>query len=333
MTFLTPFSAVFLFTGLLAAAPAWAQPSPSPSPSAQQEEFLRLPAYDFERKDASPVRVGDTFELETGVITQTAPNPSLSLSLPPGVTALDDQGMAIEKVSSDAGKLKVTVVAIRSGDLTVPSLAITVPAQPVAQAVARTNPFPIHVISAIAPNDPKPQEAVPAQPPLMIAFPKWVVIAAVALGLLVLGLIFYAIYRWSRTRTRYVEPEPAGPPLSEDEAALAALGLVEKSDRSAAHIKKYVFQISDILKAYIGSRYGFDAPECTTGELLAHLEGLTQGFASAFDAGQLAALKELFTALDLVKFADHIPAPEESAQFVILARKFVLATRKRKVVA
>jgi hypothetical protein len=313
-------------------------PHPSPSP-AVSEEFLRLPAYDFERTASAqnnannaPIKVGDTFDLQLSGLSQSSP--VLSLTLPPG-GSLEDQGLAIEKVVGSGTALTATVVAVRSGEITIPSLLIVGADAKGANAhpVARTNPFSIKINSAIQANDPKPQEAAPAQPPVMIDFPKWMIVLASVIGVLILVAFLYWIYRWNKARTPAVEPEYTGPPLSEDEAALAALLQLEKSDLGAAHIKKHAFRVSEILKVYIGKRYEFDAPECTTVELLGELEKLTHGFASAFDAGQLGLLKAIFEALDLVKFADHIPAAEEASQFVSNARKFVLSTRKRKIIA
>jgi hypothetical protein len=313
-------------------------PATSPSPVVS-EEFLRLPAYDFERLPAAQshvtnasIRVGDTFDLQLNGISQSSPE--LSLTLPPG-GSLEDQGLAIEKVVGSGTTLTATVVAVRSGELTIPSLMIVGADAKGANAhpIARTNPFSIKINSAIQANDPKPQEAVPAQPPVMIDFPKWMIVLACVMGVLLLVGFLFWIYRWNKARTPAVEPEYRGPPLSEDEAALAALLQLEKSDLGPAHIKRHAFRVSEILKVYIGKRYEFDAPECTTVELLRELENLTHGFASAFDAGQLAFLKAIFEALDLVKFADHIPAAEEASQFVSNARKFVLSTRKRKIIA
>ncbi|MDR3608043.1 MAG: hypothetical protein P4M08_11765 [Oligoflexia bacterium] len=337
------FALVALFTPALACAsdpgPAAQSPAALVSPSPASDDFLRLTAYDFERlaggNPASPqvARVGDAFDLSIGSITlpPAVTAQSLSLLLPPGSASLEDQGLEIEKVTAAGQGLTATVVPIRAGSLTLPSLAIV--ALPEKKAIARTNPFSITVASAISGSDPKPQEAAPLQPPAMIAFPTWVIVSVSFIGALLLGGLFFALYRWSKSRSKQLPPAPAAPPLSEDEAALAALLQAEKSDLLLkGEFKKHSFRVSEILKSYIGGRYGFDAPECTTSEILSRLGSMTEGFASTFDSGQLANLKALFESLDRVKFADHIPTSEEAAQFVPTARRFVLATRKRKVI-
>jgi hypothetical protein len=303
-------------------------------------DFLLLPAYDLElahSNDAAAIhaRVGDSLPLRVSGISLPpgVSAPGLNLAIPAGNSSLDDQGFAIESARSAAGsgsstqaELSATLVPIRPGRLTIPSLAIVAPGVNGAPArpIARTNPLPMDVASAIAPGDPKPQEPAPVRPPLMIDFPTWVLVVAAGLGLLLLGGIFYGLYRWSRGYRARLPAKPVGPPLSEDEAALLALVELERSNSlSLGEYKKHAFRVSEILKVYIGARYQFDAPECTTQELFARLEALV-----AADPVQRRSLRALFEKLDQVKFTDHKPALPEASGFVADARQFVQGTRK-----
>lgn len=306
--------------------------SPSAGP-ALDTDFLLLPAYDFERSaQGGATRVGDTLELKLSSISLPAGvSPSeLTLAVPPGNSSLDDQGFAIEKAASaangstaNAADLTAVVVPLRPGMLTLPSLAVVVSGS-VPKAVARTNPFQIEVASAIQANDPKPKEPAPARPPLTIDFPTWVLVVAGILGFLVLAFLFYAAYRWSKNHRPELPLRREGPPLPEDEAALLALAELEKSGwgRTGGDHKKYSFRVSEILKTYIGVRYRFDAPECTTRELFASLDELPSGFP------QRAELRALFDGLDRVKFTDYLPQTGELSHFVAEARRFVQSTRK-----
>src|SRR6185437_16115559 len=117
---------------------------------------------------------------------------------------------------------------------------------------------------------------------------------------------------------------PAEPPKPEDEVALAAFAALEKSGVLAkGDFKKHYFRVSEILKTYVGARYGFDAPESTTQEMLQMLDrAMAAEFAT--DATKLGSLIELFGQLDLVKFTDHVPAGSDSSRVVAIAREFVL---------
>lgn len=96
--------------------------------------------------------------------------------------------------------------------------------------------------------------------------------------------------------------------------------------------KKHYFRISEILKNYIGDRFGFDAPESTSREILALLKKQkVEGLRS--DEEEIERLERLFEKLDLVKFTDHSPVFGESAQVLDEARDFVMNTRRVKVVA
>jgi hypothetical protein len=365
----TAVGTVLLFGMLLAssavwtARPGWAAPgaaavsAPSPTPSSQaglDTDFLLLPAYDLElsralnnSSDASgaKARVGDALPLQVSEIS-LPPGLSavgLSLAIPAGNSSLDEQGFAIEGVVSAASTsgtsgsagLKATLVPLRPGRLTVPSLAIVAPGVNggPARPIARTNPLPVEVASAIGPNDPKPQEPAAARPPLMIDFPTWLLVTAGFFALLLLGAIFYGLFRWSRSYRARRPAKPPGPPLSEDEAALLALMELEKSDSlRTGNYKKYAFRVSEILKTYIGARYRFDALECTTRELFAQLETQESGAAAhAAHVGRRGALRELFERLDRVKFTDHQPPLPEASGFVVEARQFVQGTRKPTV--
>ncbi len=332
---------VFLFCmsllGPLASTGAFADPTPRPSVSAKLDMgFLLLPAYELEPVASSPSpsqtpaaehRVGDEIVLQVPQLSipQGSSGP-LKVDLPPGTPPLNDEGFEIFS-KTDGPELKLIVVPIKAGNLTLPSLAIQ---DSTGKSFARTNPFRVEVKSAIRPDDPKPQEPAELRPPAELAFPWWAVGLMVAGALLVLGGLLYALYRWNKNR-RAVPVKVVEPPKPEDEEALSALAQLEKSGAlERGEFKKHYFSVSEILKTYIGRRYGFDAPECTTRELL---DNLRQAWAREFagDEKRLTALAELFEQLDRVKFTDHIPASVESQGVVGIAREFVRVTRRKSV--
>jgi hypothetical protein len=93
----------------------------------------------------------------------------------------------------------------------------------------------------------------------------------------------------------------------------AAAGLMDFDPRL------YTFRLTGILKAYLGRRYRFRAPEMTTQEISGHLKLLSM------DRGRASDLREFLSAADTVKYAGlsiDRKALETDAVFV---RSFVLA--------
>lgn len=141
--------------------------------------------------------------------------------------------------------------------------------------------------------DIKPPEDVPI-PTYRLLWIALGVVAAVALGFL--------LYR--RLRDRRAAPAPPAPlePLDvRTRRALDALGAQDLPAQGKA--REFHFRLSEILRGYLGERYGFDALECTSPELLDKLRPLhTPGL-------PLDALERHVRESDLVKFARATTTP------------------------
>lgn len=308
--------------------------------------FLKLPAFDLEQLNTGPspapqngtsgaatggvFHVGDQIKL----MTQPIEGATGALSvLPPQGASLDEQGWAISvlppgSANLPAQSLLLWVVPLKPGKLTLPSLAIS---NPGGGAIARTNPWLATIESAIHSDDPEPKKPADLRPPAGLTFPWWVIAALAALGIVLTALLVIALVRWSQNRKPKI-PVIQEPPKSEDVVALEALARLEKAQLVVrGDFKKYCFGISEILKTYIGARYGFDALECTSREMMRALEAQTQDL--SLDKNRIAVLKELFSQLDLVKFTDQVPGQLEALQFLPTARDFVTETRKRVISA
>ncbi|MFM2153095.1 MAG: hypothetical protein RL199_1530 [Pseudomonadota bacterium] len=139
--------------------------------------------------------------------------------------------------------------------------------------------------------------------------------AAVALGVL-------AGWLWRRRRRAEAAraPEKTRPPAFEEAmariAALEAEGLAAKGEKQA-----YFFRLSEVIRDYLGRRYGFDALELTSDELLGELRGRST---PGLDFG---ALSGFLSAADLVKFARRDPSDAECKTAVDVVRSFVERTR------
>jgi hypothetical protein len=111
--------------------------------------------------------------------------------------------------------------------------------------------------------DIKPNEDVPVR--------SWKLLwGFLALAALVAGALWLRRYLASR---RLSAPPPPPPPLTE--RTLAALeALREEGLLGFGLIREFHFRLSEILRGYLGERYGFEALECTSGELLNEVERL-----------------------------------------------------------
>jgi hypothetical protein len=331
---------------LLPAAGSWAQtggrasvrandraPAAEASPGLDQD-FLLLPVFDIERvgEGKAAVLVGDSLTLKVANVSipgLSAPVGSLQIAVPENSGEdLQESGWDISQQASPQGSSDLVLGAtpLKSGNLTLPSLALKTAD---GKNVGRTNPFRLTVASAIKSDDKKPEEAEPPAPPSGIPFPFWFMAALIGLGVAILLAIVILLMRYLRTRGRKTPVVPAAPPKPEDEVALSELTTLEgKRLCAAGKFKSHYFTVSEVLKNYIGARYDFNAPECTSGEVIGRFEN-NQWIAPA----QVDGLESLFTRLDRVKFTDHIPNPNEGKELLEAARQFVISTRKIRMAA
>jgi hypothetical protein len=331
---------LFCFAGLTErTCKAEVSPAPliSPSPVALDPEFLNLPAFEIQWDGVSPKaesKVGDSLPLKIVGIHAANPGVELKMSVPKGTPDLGESGWGIElspesspdskgKKKPDSPDYSFTAIVLKEGQLTLPSLLVQ---DSSGKSIARTRPFNVQVSTAIRPDDPKPKEAAPAEPPVGLRFPWWVVAFFGVIGASILGTALYFAYRyWLKYRKEASKPLPV-PILAEDEEALNALGEVERLDLiRKSEFKMYYFRISEILKAYIGRRYRCDAPECTSSEMLTILESK-----NSLDDVKLDELEQNFNLLDRVKFTDFIPQSRECVELLAWAKNFVLQTRRPK---
>ena len=107
-------------------------------------------------------------------------------------------------------------------------------------------------------------------------------------------------------RIRIVKRVPA------HEKALREINDIKHHHTSASQEtqKEYYTQLTNTLRAYIVSRFGFNAMEMTSGEIIEHL-------CASGDQKMIDELRMLFSTADLVKFAKYeIPMNENDANLV-----------------
>ncbi len=302
------------------------------SSSPMNPEFLTAPSFELEPEPsvAAKVQVGDSLRLTVqGFQGGGVGDIKVESSVP--VDKLREEGFELLSVPAPVGSpfpaaspkpLSVSVVIVKAGKLTLPALGFR---DTSGKWVGRTNPFPVEVASAIKSDDPSPEKPAEGLPPVSLGFPWKLIVAFGALALALIALGIYAGIRWSRRNRKGVASKKAdGPPKPEDEVALAELDRLEREGfLKLGRFKPHYFRVSDVLKAYFGKRFTFDALECTSGEILIELE-----LKKAASEELLRELRNFFYELDEVKFTDRLPLPDVAEKLVGRAREFILKTKR-----
>lgn len=118
-----------------------------------------------------------------------------------------------------------------------------------------------------------------------------------------------------------------GEEAQRDPAYIVALRELEKfrGEKFLAPEKQKHFYsgITDALRNYMEDRYGIDAPEMTSSEVLSSLKN-----EDSITPALFGDLKDLLETADFVKFAKHVVSVEEAAKALPFAIRFVMDTYK-----
>ncbi len=87
--------------------------------------------------------------------------------------------------------------------------------------------------------------------------------------------------------------------------------------------KEYYTQLTDTLRQYISQRFGFNAMELTSGEIIGRLE-------AEDDKEALGELKDLFQTADLVKFAKYSTLINENDRNLVVAIEYINQTKQEE---
>ncbi len=146
----------------------------------------------------------------------------------------------------------------------------------------------------------------------------WLLWTGLALAAAALGL---AAWWWRRRRPDGVASET--PPIPPYDRAIRELERLRRTDFSdLRELRRYYFSVSSVVRAYVEGRFGLNATDLTTEEILGRLGGLVR-----LDPSQARRLERFLVATDQVKFAAHLPAAEEIERTYEQALGFVTATR------
>ncbi len=162
---------------------------------------------------------------------------------------------------------------------------------------------------------PKPIREVPITWDDMAAI-VWLVVAMAVLG--AAGRYLFKRYRDNKPIIRKIKVEPKLPP---HRLALQEIERI-KGDKALRMNgpNAYYTELTEVLRAYMAERFGFNAMEMTSSEIIDALQEVS-------DRNALSDLIFLFRTADLVKFAKHAPLMNENDMNLVNAVVFINQTK------
>ena len=157
---------------------------------------------------------------------------------------------------------------------------------------------------------------------------KWVVSG---IGFIIFGIICYFVIMWYLARRKpkqaLIDPALLRPA---EEVAYEKLSVIKEEKRwQKGQVKEYQTELTDVIREYIGRRYGVQSTEKTSDETLRELRPLLMenGKLNIENSRDLyERLKGMLQTADLVKFAKWTTTPEENERSLATAYDFVEKT-------
>jgi hypothetical protein len=215
----------------------------------------------------------------------------------------------------------LTVAAYATGRQEVPAVKVVTKDVTGHEETVSSAPMSFDVASVL-----KEGETTPADLKHPIAMAERLVWPWVLIGLALVAAVLYLWWRQRSRRPRAALPAvPPTPPRPEHEIAYEELQQLLASGRlERGETKAFYIELAEILRRYLGRRFGIDTFERTTFEILEALRGARLGA----NAATLAA--QGLGSCDLVKFAKYVPDRDETRRHVELAYRLVDETRRRE---
>jgi hypothetical protein len=236
------------------------------------------------------------------------------------------------------------VAAYETGDLQVPEIELSYITPKGDVRTVSTDPLSVTIRPLVATDEQHP-EAQPERPPKSAWVEDQRVVRAMRWGgigvggAIVLGVVALLVRRALKRRVPAevlaAAAVPRRPPDAEAMEKLAALRAA--GNYAVDGYRPFYFALSEIVRAYLGARYGFDALDMTTTELLEELSRraghLTAGgepaqgnVAGAADQRPANEVPRFFADTDLVKFAKAGSTDPAALRALDAAQAIVLST-------
>lgn len=145
----------------------------------------------------------------------------------------------------------------------------------------------------------------------------WLSLLAIPLAAL-LGFLLIRFYD-NKPIIRKVKVEPKLPP--HEQAMKEISRIKEEKIWKKGRAKEYYTELTEAIRTYIRDRFGFNALEMTSSEIIDKL-------LESNDKDSIQELKNLFVTADLVKFAKHDPLMNENDMNLVNAIDFINTTKQ-----
>lgn len=270
--------------------------------------------YEFEHRRAAPdsIQVGDVLKFKVkGEFSgrEIVFQPELdSEKLRQGGWAFYSEGFP-----------EFTLIPLKGGELQSPRILLI--ENGTTLGVLENRSFSVQ--SFIKPGEESLDPLKTARPPEKLPFPWWV---AALLGVLAISLVAaltFLLFRYSKRVKPQHSPLPARPPEPPHILALSELKQLEaRRFLEESRFKDHYFGMSEIVKRYFERRYGFEAAESTTEEML-------HGLRPFVSDSMWGKVQQLFLLLDRVKFTDFTPDLREGKDLIQECRGIIEESRNR----
>jgi hypothetical protein len=264
----------------------------------------------YARLDSSIIMIGDQVELELGIRLPenfAVSFPFFQDTLTSHIEILKKQPLDTTKV--DGGQLikqLYTITSFDSGYFALPEFEFMFHHKE-DTILYRSNANALYLMVNTPVVDTS-QAFKAIKGPVKEPYTFWEVFPWIALGLIVAGLILFAIwYIRKRRKNQPVfvrKPKPALPPGVLAIQKLEELRLAKVWQQGK--LKEYHTQLTDIAREYFEGRYHFDALEMTSDEIMENLLNLNKNK----EANE--KMRNVLQLADLVKFAKALPTPLEN---------------------
>ena len=155
--------------------------------------------------------------------------------------------------------------------------------------------------------------------------PYILLFVGIVVAIFIIGGIVRIIKRSRKKEVIVTEPEPPKIIIPADIIALEKLNQLKSQEKwFTTDSKAYITEFTDILREYIFNRWGFDARESTSEEILG------ADFILSIDHSHLEKLKEILSTADFVKFAKANTSTDENKLMLDRAFVFVEMTTESK---
>lgn len=292
-------------------------------PAVEDDAPATVPQLDVVVKLETPLpeqaRVGRPIELDFRIehpASATLEAPDASASSRYTIARSDLTVLSSPEQGPHVSSLHLTLLPVRAGTASFVDLKLGVRGETGGEIRVALLPDELKFSSSLGQED---ATLEPALPPRSIERPDYtpVKIATGALGLAILaGLVMLGV------RAMRPEPLPPPPPAIEDVALDALQGLAEEPPATEQETVRFYTRMSEVMRDYLGSRYGFPGTEYTTSEILAAIP-----LAMLPPALGMSEIAQWLRASDRVKFSNSRPVTEAAMADLRKAIAMVELTR------